>query len=106
MQQQLSWLDPWNFEFVFQEDVIKIVHQRFFANVNSVIQFINAGKLRSLALAGNKRSTVIPAIPTFDDLGYKEIVSYGWQAVLAPKGLPSEVKAKLSKTLLGALNDP
>lgn len=77
-----------------------------FANVNSVIQFINAGKLRPLALAGNKRSPVIPAIPTFDELGYKEIVSYGWQAVLAPKGLPSEVKAKLSKVLLGALNDP
>jgi hypothetical protein len=53
---------------VFQQDAMKIVHQRFFANVNSVIQFINAGKLRPLDLSGNKCSTVIPAKPTFDKL--------------------------------------
>lgn len=76
-----------------------------FANINSVIQLINAGKLRPLALAANKRSPVLPNVQTFDELGYKEIVSYGWQAVLAPKGLPSDVKAKLSKALLSALGD-
>jgi tripartite-type tricarboxylate transporter receptor subunit TctC len=77
-----------------------------FANINSVIQFINAGKLKPLALAGNKRSPVIPSVQTFEELGYHNVVSYGWQAVLAPKGLPSEVKTKLSKSLLAALNDP
>jgi tripartite-type tricarboxylate transporter receptor subunit TctC len=77
-----------------------------FANINSVIQFINAGKLKPLALAGNKRSSVIPNVQTFEELGYHGVVSYGWQAVLAPKGLPADVKAKLSKSLLAALNDP
>ena len=59
-----------------------------------------------MALAANKRSPVIPNIQTFDELGYKDIVSYGWQAVLAPKGIPPQVKAKLSKALLSALEDP
>ena len=76
-----------------------------FANINSVIQFINAGKLKPLALAGNKRSSVIPNVQTFEELGYHGVVSYGWQAVLAPKGLPADVKAKLFKSLLAALND-
>jgi tripartite-type tricarboxylate transporter receptor subunit TctC len=77
-----------------------------FANINSVIQLINAGKLRPLALAANKRSAVLPNVQTFDELGFKEVVSYGWQAVLGPKGLPSEVKSKLSKALSSALADP
>ena len=77
-----------------------------FANINSVIQLINAGKLRPLALAANKRSAVLPNVQTFDELGFKEVVSYGWQAVLGPKGLASEVKSKLSKALSSALADP
>jgi tripartite-type tricarboxylate transporter receptor subunit TctC len=77
-----------------------------FANVNSVIQFIRAGKLRPLALAGNKRSPVLPNVPTFAELGYKEVVAYGWQAVVAPKGLQPDVKAKIYKSIIFALNDP
>ena len=77
-----------------------------FANVNSVIQFINTGKLRPLALAANKRSPVLPNVPTFSELGYKEVVAYGWQAVVAPKGLQPDVKAKIYKAVIFALNDP
>jgi tripartite-type tricarboxylate transporter receptor subunit TctC len=77
-----------------------------FANVNSVIQFIHAGKLRPLAIAGNKRSPVLPNVPTFAELGYKEVVAYGWQAVVAPKGLAPDVKAKIYKSVIFALNDP
>ena len=77
-----------------------------FANVNSVIQYINAGKLRPLAIAGTKRSPVLPNVPTFAELGYKEVVAYGWQAVAAPKGLPADVKEKIYKSVIAALNDP
>ena len=77
-----------------------------FANVNSVIQFINAGKLRPLAVAGNKRSPVLPNVPTFSELGYKEVISYGWQAVVAPKGLPIDIKEKIYKSVITAINDP
>jgi tripartite-type tricarboxylate transporter receptor subunit TctC len=48
-----------------------------------------------LALAGTKRSPVLPNISTFDELGYKDVVAYGWQAVVAPEGLPPEVKEKV-----------
>jgi len=77
-----------------------------FANVNSVIQFIRAGKLRVLAVAGTKRSPVLPNVPTFGELGYKEVVAYGWQAVVAPKGLQPDVKAKIYKSVIAGLNDP
>jgi tripartite-type tricarboxylate transporter receptor subunit TctC len=77
-----------------------------FANVNSVIQYIKAGKLRPLAVAGTKRSPVLPEVPTFGEVGLKDVVSYGWQAVVAPKGLSADVKQKIFQSIASALNDP
>jgi tripartite-type tricarboxylate transporter receptor subunit TctC len=77
-----------------------------FANVNAVIQYINAGKLRPLAMTGSKRSPVIPNTPTMKEAGINDMVIYSWQAALAPKGLPADVKDKIAKSIVGALNDP
>ena len=77
-----------------------------FANVNAVIQYINAGKLRPLAMTGSKRSPVIPNTPTMKEAGINDMVIYSWQAALAPKGLPTDVKDKIAKGIVSALNDP
>lgn len=77
-----------------------------FANVNAVIQHINAGKLRPLAMTGSKRSPVIPNTPTMKEAGVNDMVIYSWQAALAPKGLPTDVKDKIAKGIVSALNDP
>jgi tripartite-type tricarboxylate transporter receptor subunit TctC len=77
-----------------------------FANVNAVIQYINAGKLRPLAMTGSKRSPVIPNTPTMKEAGINDMVIYSWQAALAPKGLPADVKDKIAKGIVSALNDP
>ncbi|QWD65347.1 tripartite tricarboxylate transporter substrate binding protein [Polynucleobacter sp. MWH-Aus1W21] len=77
-----------------------------FANVNAVIQYINAGKLRPLAMTGSKRSPVIPNTPTMKEAGVNDMVIYSWQAALAPKGLPADVKDKIAKGIVSALNDP
>ena len=77
-----------------------------FANVNAVIQYINTGKLRPLAMTGSKRSPVIPNTPTMKEAGVNDMVIYSWQAALAPKGLPADVKDKIAKGIVSALNDP
>jgi tripartite-type tricarboxylate transporter receptor subunit TctC len=77
-----------------------------FQNVNAVLQHINAGKLRALAVTGDKRSPVLPHVPTLGEAGVKGVDVYSWQAVVAPKGLPADVKAKMHAALLAALNDP
>jgi len=77
-----------------------------FANINSVIQHINAGKLRALAITGDKRSPLLPNVPTLTEAGVKDADVYSWQAVAAPKGLPADVKAKLHAAIVAALNDP
>ncbi|MEN9891824.1 MAG: hypothetical protein RLY78_2119 [Pseudomonadota bacterium] len=77
-----------------------------FQNVNAVLQHIRGGKLRALAVTGDKRSAVLPQVPTLAESGVKGADVYSWQAVVAPKGLPADVKAKLHDALVDALKDP
>lgn len=80
--------------------------QASFQNVNAVIGHIKAGKLRALALTGDKRSPVLPDLPTLAEAGIRGVEVYSWQAVAAPKGLPKDVKDKLYRSLIAALTDP
>ncbi len=77
-----------------------------FQNINAVIQHINAGKLRALAVTGSRRSTLLAAVPTLGESGVSGADVYSWQAVAAPKGLPAEVRTRLHAALVAALNDP
>ena len=77
-----------------------------FQNVNAVLSHIQAGKLRALAVTGDKRSPVLPNVPTLGESGVKGVDVYSWQAVAAPKGLPADVKTQLHGAFVAALQDP
>lgn len=77
-----------------------------FQNINAVLQHIKSGKLKALAVTGDKRADVLPQVPTLSEAGVKEVDVYSWQAVAAPKGLPADAKGKLHGALMTALNDP
>jgi len=76
-----------------------------FQNVNAVLQHIQAGKLKALGVTGDRRSPVLPSVPTLAESGVKGVDVYSWQAVVAPKGLPADVKTKVHEGLIAALND-
>ena len=80
--------------------------QAAFFNINAVLQHVRAGKLKALAMTGDKRSAVLPDVPTLAELGIKGVNVYSWQGVAAPKGLPADIKAKLHAALVSAINDP
>jgi tripartite-type tricarboxylate transporter receptor subunit TctC len=77
-----------------------------FQNINVVLNHIKAGKLKALAVTGDKRAAILPQVPTLAEAGVKNVDVYSWQAVAAPKGLPANVKVKLHDAIVGALNDP
>jgi tripartite-type tricarboxylate transporter receptor subunit TctC len=77
-----------------------------FQNVNAVVQHVNAGKLRALAVTGEKRSPVLPNVPTLAEAGVKNVDVYSWQAILGPKGLPAPVRTKMHEAVVAALADP
>ncbi|WP_373684675.1 Bug family tripartite tricarboxylate transporter substrate binding protein [Ramlibacter montanisoli] len=77
-----------------------------FVNINSIIQHIKAGKVRALAISSDKRSPLLPEVPTLQEQGVKGAEVQSWQAVAAPKGLPADVKARLHAAIAASLNDP
>ncbi|MDH6595170.1 tripartite-type tricarboxylate transporter receptor subunit TctC [Variovorax sp. TBS-050B] len=77
-----------------------------FQNVNAVLPHIKAGKLHAIAVTGDKRSPVLPDVPTLSEAGVKGAEVYSWQGLAAPKGLPPAVKEKLSAAAIAAINDP
>lgn len=76
-----------------------------FQNINVAAQHVSSGKLRALAVTGERRSSLLPQVPTLSEAGVKGADVYSWQAVAAPKGLPPEVRSKLHVALVAALND-
>lgn len=77
-----------------------------FMNINTGLPNIKAGKLRALAITSSKRSPLLPDVPTMEELGFKGVTVYSWQAIAAPKGLPADIKARLHGALVAGLNDP
>ncbi|SNS95678.1 Tripartite-type tricarboxylate transporter, receptor component TctC [Noviherbaspirillum humi] len=77
-----------------------------FQNINAVVNHIKTGKLKALAITGDKRSPLLPNVPTLAEAGVKEADVYSWQGIAAPKGLQPDVKTKLHDAIVGALNDP
>jgi tripartite-type tricarboxylate transporter receptor subunit TctC len=77
-----------------------------FQNVNAVVPHIRSGKLKALAVTGDKRSPALPEVPTMAEAGVKSLEVYSWQAVVAPKGLPPAVRDKAHDQMVAALNDP
>ena len=67
---------------------------------------IRAGKLKALAVTGEKRAASLPDVPTTAEAGIADLVVYSWQAAAAPKGLPSDVRAKLENEIAAAINSP
>ena len=77
-----------------------------FMNINTGYTQMKAGKLRPLAITSSRRSPLLPDVPTMEELGYKGVTVYSWQAFAAPKGLPADIKARLHDAIVVALNDP
>ena len=77
-----------------------------FQNLNVVVNHVKSGKLKALAITGDKRSPLLPGVPTLAEAGVKDVDVYSWQGVAAPKGLEPDVKKKLYNSIVGALNNP
>lgn len=74
-----------------------------FQNLGAIANHVKAGKLKALAVTADKRTTVLPDVPTMAEAGVKGVEVYSWQAAAAPKGLPADVRAKLESQIAAGL---
>jgi tripartite-type tricarboxylate transporter receptor subunit TctC len=77
-----------------------------FQNLGSITQHVKAGKMKLLAVTGDRRDPSVPTVPTLTEAGVPGIEVYSWQAFVAPKGLPANVKARLQPALVAAIRHP
>jgi len=73
--------------------------QIMFSPVSVVLPHIRAGKLKALAWAAPKRSSVLPDVPTVAEVGLPELDASIWFGLMAPTGTPQPILDKLSTTL-------
>lgn len=78
----------------------------FFGNLASTLQHIQSGKLRALAVTSEKRSPILPDVPTLGESGLKGTEIYEWNAVFAPANTPEPVVRRLAAAFQQALDSP
>jgi len=67
---------------------------------------IRAGKMRALAGWGDKRLAMFPELPTFKELGFKDVEFYIWSGVFVPAATPAPVQTRLREAVRAAVTDP
>jgi tripartite-type tricarboxylate transporter receptor subunit TctC len=70
------------------------------------LQHVKSGKLRILAVTGERRSANMPSVPTMKELGFENVVAGGWYGLFAPKGTPVDIVDRLAKAVGRALSSP
>ena len=77
-----------------------------FDTVTPVLQHINAGKLRPLAVTTGKRSSALPDVPTLDEAGLKGFNIGTWFGVLAPAATPRDILVRLNTEMVKVIQSP
>lgn len=72
----------------------------------AVIAHMRAGKMRALAGWGDKRLASLPDLPTFKELGYKDVEFYIWAGLFAPRGTPEAAVNALRDAARKGVEDP
>ncbi|PTT22049.1 ABC transporter substrate-binding protein [Acidovorax sp. HMWF029] len=74
--------------------------------VSAALPQLKDGKIKAIAVTAGKRSALLPKVPTLAESGYPGVEMDTWLALVAPRGLPPAVKARLELTLAQVVADP
>lgn len=72
----------------------------------AIYPHVQQGRMRGIALAAEKRSPLLPAVPTAGEQGLPGLIAVNWFAVMAPAKTPRAVQEKLHAALIKVANAP
>ena len=70
------------------------------ADLGGAAALLKGGKLKAIAVSGEKRHPDFPTVPTFIDSGFPDFVNYSWTSFYVKAGTPEAIKKKLTETLV------
>ena len=88
------------------QDLLAGAVQMMFGGISSSRQFVEAGKLRAVALSATKRSAIMPTVPTFEEAGLKGVNAESYWGLYAPTGTPPEAIKVINEHFVRALKEP
>jgi len=77
-----------------------------FSSVTQVFPHVRTGKLKVLAVGGDKRTPALPDVPTVAEAGYPGYKVSIWWGMIAPAGVPPAIINKLNSTINAVLKTP
>lgn len=80
--------------------------QFMFDNMPASWPHVQSGKLKALAVTTKKRSATAPDLPTMEESGIAPFDVSSWFGLIAPKGTPPDIVAKLNKAMNAAFDKP
>jgi tripartite-type tricarboxylate transporter receptor subunit TctC len=87
-------------------DVIGGQIPMMFSTVTQVLPHVRSARLKIVAVGADKRSPVVPEVPTFAEAGLPGYEVYGWWGIAAPAGVPKDIRNRLTKVFAEILQDP
>jgi tripartite-type tricarboxylate transporter receptor subunit TctC len=88
------------------QDIMGNTVDIFFDNLGSSMSLHVGKKLRILGVCGGERAPLLPDVPTVRESGVPDFVSVTWFALMAPKGTPVAIVAKLNAAVTEILKEP
>jgi tripartite-type tricarboxylate transporter receptor subunit TctC len=84
-------------------DLISGINTYQFIAMMPVVQHINTGKLRALAVMGRRRVAALKDVPTIGEAGYPQLAAEDWAGLVVKAGTPPAVTARLNEAVNKAL---
>jgi tripartite-type tricarboxylate transporter receptor subunit TctC len=97
---------PYNAPGTATTDLIGGQIQLMFQLIPGIAGQIKSGKVRAIAVMAPQRSPALPDVPTTAELGQPKLLASTWFALLAPKGTPAAIVARMNAVANEALADP
>ncbi len=87
------------------QDLLAGVVAAHAAAPSDALPHASGGRIRLLAVTGDRRLPAAPEVPTTAELGYPQLTLYMWNSLLAPLGTPAPVLARLEREIRAACGD-
>ena len=87
-------------------DILGGQTQALFPGLAAGLPHIKAGKMRPLAVTGRTRHKLLPDVPTFEELGYKDFDGVQWYGIVGPANLPAPIVKRLNDEINRMLEAP